>query len=926
MTRAEISLVSPPARCVLLKSARLSPVVRRRLRRGDAQRAHATADAAHPHRYPRFLSHLHVGLIRFLVILALLFGAPAGHAAEQTTTKAFAIEAGEAGKALNLFTQQSGLDLLYSADAVRGVTTHAVRGRFAPEDALDRLLAGTVLRATKGSRTNAVAIVRSAGEEARPAKPSQPQANMPQKSSFLRVLAALFASGTAAGASGQTTSDGRTDSASDDAPVTLPAFSVTAATTDAYRGTNTTAGSRISGNVMEVAGSISILTPEFIQDIAPARIFDATRYVAGVTEGQGDGFWDRQYIRGFQDNRASVDNFGSVQSENVEPLFIDHIEVIKGPSAILAPTGTPGGQINIIDKIPLYENSRTVSVELGRIDAQRVTVDLTGPFSPQSAAAYRVLAGYQDGELNTSGTRDRRKVVGAQFSYNLSPRTKLTVRGTYEDRWRFVYFPAYFDPETAVNGGEGNLAPGFDLTGSRNGTESWAHRGGYYYTTDALLTSSVGDHVSIRFAAKYQLNALRDAYMFGITPGLSDRYNPTTGVLTPNYTWALDPVTNQYVSTYSAYYDPTAVVRQPRKQDEDTTDLSAQLDVAFKYKFGGVSSTTVVGGVIGHGNDKADYYNGAQSTINLLAPVYGYTPSTWGSSIYSYHNTSDTDEQYVNEQVGFWNDRILAMAAVVRTGGSGTNSGVDSPYLSKTVPQYGLVVRALPNVSIYGGHSENTNPANLNGQQLWQDGKQDEVGVKTSFFHDRLSFSAAQFQITQTNISAANPAYQQDPLNQPQYLISDVKEHGTEFEVAGGLTKNLSVMGSVTLLHQRDSLGRRVIMVPDRAWALLLNYRFTDGPLKGLSAFIGTTYVSDRAGDIPSPAFTPLGVPTQVSYYLPALQLWSLGGKYTWNSHLTTSLNVDNLFDKKYVALSSGRFLGGVGTPLNIRLTTTLKF
>jgi iron complex outermembrane receptor protein len=132
-------------------------------------------------------------------------------------------------------------------------------------------------------------------------------------------------------------------------------------------------------------------------------------------------------------------------------------------------------------------------------------------------------------------------------------------------------------------------------------------------------------------------------------------------------------------------------------------------------------------------------------------------------------------------------------------------------------------------------------------------------------------------------------------------------------------------MGSYTHLQQRDSLGRRVIMVPDNAWALLLNYRFTDGTLKGLSAFVGTNYVGRVAGDIPSPAFTALGVPTQVSYYLPALQLWSCGGRYTWDK-ITFALNVDNAFDKKYIGLSSGRFLGGVGTPMNVRATISYKF
>ena len=840
----------------------------------------------------------------------------------------FAIEAGDAAKALNLFTQQSGQDLLYSADAVHGVTTNAVHGSFAPIEALDRLLAGTLLKATKASRTSAIAIVRSGSNQENPIK-SPTSTPMKNSRSLMRVLTALFVSGGAAGAQGQTPSDSEQRPAASttaDQTVKLPDFVVSANPTDAYRATNTTAATRVSGNVMDIAGSVTVFTPEFLQDIAPTRIFDATKYAAGISEGQGDGFYDRQYIRGFQNNRPTVDNFASIQSENVDSLFIDHIEVVKGPSALLAPTGTPGGQINVINKVPLYTTANSISVELGRIDAQRVSLDMTGALSSKSPFAYRLLAGYQDGELNTDGTKDKRKLIGAMLSYQISPRTLLTVRGTFEDRWQFVYFPAYFDPALSVNGADAKLAPGFALTGSRNGTESWAHRGGRYSTADVLLTSSVGDHISVRVAAKAQDNAMRDAYMYGVIPyDLSNRYDPYTGQQTPNYTWALDPVSNKYVSTYSAYYDPTKLIRQPSTTAADTKDFNVQFDVAAKYNFGGVSSTTVVGAVFDHGTDGGA--SRAASTLapfDLFNPVYGAQPN-FGAVNYTYTSSSTSDEEYINEQLGFWKDRIIATAGVVRTGSHGSSNGVDGASVSKSVGQYGLLFKPVEHVTVYGSRSENAVPGYPNGTLLWQDGKQTEFGAKASFFNDRLSLTAAHFQIAQTNVSVANPRFQSDPNNQPRNLISDIKEHGNEFELMGGITKNISVVGSVTFLRQRDSLGRRVIMVPDRSAALLVNYRFTDGSLRGLSAFIGTTYVSRRSGEIPQIDFTPLGVITQPSFYLPALQLWSLGAKYSWGK-FTTALNVDNLFDKKYIALSSGRFLGGVGTPLNIRITTTYKF
>ncbi len=751
---------------------------------------------------------------------------------------------------------------------------------------------------------------------------------MKKKNGLLRLLGALALSSSPLALPGQTNAEANApDGANGQQPVQLPNFSVTANPTDAYRATNTTAGSRTSGNVMDIPGSITVLSPDFIQDLSPTRIFDATKYIAGISEGQGDGFYDRQYIRGFQNNRPTVDNFASIQSENTDPLFVDHIEVVKGPSAILAPSGTPGGQINVIDKVPQYHAANAFSVELGRIDAQRAEIDFTGPLPEDKNAAYRLLAGYQDGELNTGGTKDRRKLVGLQTSYKFSDRTTLTVRGAYEDRWQFVYFPAYIDPTLSVNGADARLAPGFSLTGSRNSTESWAHRGGRYSNADVLLTSSFGDHISLRVAAKAQYNAQRDAYMYGVVPyDLSNRYNPYTGQETPNYIWALNPATGQYTSTYSAYYDPTNIIRQPSKTIEDTKDVNGQIDLAAKYAFFGVTSATVVGAVLDHGTDRGEYFAAATlPSFNLYNPVYG-AGENFGPVNYTFNMNSTSDEEYINEQLGFWNDRVTAVVAAVRNSSGGNNGGVNSPTVAKTVGEYGLVIHPVPHTTIYGSRSENAVPGYPNGSLLWQDGQQYEFGGKASFFDERLGVTLAHFQIAQTNVSVANPQFQSDPNHQPRSLISDIKEHGEEFEIMGGITKNLSIVGSITWLHQRDSLGRHVIMVPDRTVGAVLNYRFTTGPLKGLSAFVGTNYVSRRSGEIPGIDFTALGVVTRPSFFLPDLQLWSLGGSYIWNRHFTTALNIDNLFDKKYIGLSSGRFLGGVGTPLNARVTLTYRF
>src|SRR6185369_12376054 len=114
---------------------------------------------------------------------------------------------------------------------------------------------------------------------------------------------------------------------------------------------------------------------------------------------------------------------------------------------------------------------------------------------------------------------------------------------------------------------------------------------------------------------------------------------------------------------------------------------------------------------------------------------------------------------------------------------------------------------------------------------------------------------AAYFQISQTNVTVPNPAYQTDPT-QPQTLVSDLSNKGFEVEVTGSITKNMSVVGSYSHLHMRDALDRRVRMVADDNASLLVNYHFDDNAFKGTAVYFGVTYSGKRAGDVPSTGYT----------------------------------------------------------------------
>ena len=80
-------------------------------------------------------------------------------------------------------------------------------------------------------------------------------------------------------------------------------------------------------------------------------------------------------------------------------------------------------------------------------------------------------------------------------------------------------------------------------------------------------------------------------------------------------------------------------------------------------------------------------------------------------------------------------------------------------------------------------------------------------------------------------------------------ILADYENHGAELEVTGALTRNLSVVASLSRLKLRDALDRRVRSVADDLASVLLNYRFTESSLIGLSLNVGASYTGERAGD-----------------------------------------------------------------------------
>jgi iron complex outermembrane recepter protein len=224
-------------------------------------------------------------------------------------------------------------------------------------------------------------------------------------------------------------------------------------------------------------------------------------------------------------------------------------------------------------------------------------------------------------------------------------------------------------------------------------------------------------------------------------------------------------------------------------------------------------------------------------------------------------------------------------------------------------------------------------------------GGQDEFGAKTSLLDGTLTASVAYFKIAQQNYSVPNSEYYTlvaqgnqaaaNALQNPLYL--DLNAKGWEFEATYSLSKNLTILGNYTSMKERQPITNvRVRAVPDEAGAMYVDYRFTDGVLKGFGANVGIDYKSDVAGEnvtgytTTAPLRDSSGnvvgfVPKQPSFLVAGRTLVNLGFSYRipqWSFRL----GITNLLDKNYILAAGSRTSAVVGDPRAWKISTTYTF
>ena len=756
------------------------------------------------------------------------------------------------------------------------------------------------------------------------------------------ILTLLIATSLAAPAvfaqSSPTPPDSSTASAAE--PVKLSAFEVQAGDLGRYETSDASSGGRVAVDLFSSPQTINVVDSELLSDVGASRILDALIYTPSVTESTIPNGLDRITVRGFQVEGQTVDGFYIDETQqNIDPALLDRIEVVLGPNAILAPTGSPGGTINNITKKPLYQSQSSLTVEAGLFDYGGVVLDSTGPLAPNSKWAYRLVAdvhdfdGYYDGDKNFS------YLISPMVSYAFSPGTKLTFQFETDHAHFTNYLGLPVDPSSGSNNDATLLAGISDKVSPYADSDVYREQDQNSYSL--LFTSAITDQLSVRVAGRFDDFYLHTNQMT-ISGDSGGSINPLTGLYTPGLDYGPGP-------TYTPSPAPTPspiYTRGGAIEIFQFYTLDLQNDWVYTQPFPGGDSTTGAGYAYNHRGQRGDnpiYFEQSITgkSFDIYDPPYpsGYTV---GAVEEGDSPITTTNELYANEVLKFWDKRINLSGGISHVQsksddpiaiGNSEDTVIDA---SQTSYNYGLVIIPLPWLSLYADHSEDASPVASNisppGTPAFSIGKDNEFGARFQLLDKRLMFAVDHFEIKQTAYDIPNPANLAVPVPNPLLpdLFSDRTARGWEFQGSYDFNKSLSIIGNYSTFTNRDPNGVPFRDTAERSGAVMVRYALVDGAAKGLFFTANANYLGKRPGDAASgltDASTPTDIiPEEPTFWLPARTLFNLSVGYSFQHSWTVQVFVDNVFDKQYLEASLNRNLVYPGEGTNARVAITYKF
>lgn len=764
-------------------------------------------------------------------------------AAQSSGSFDFSIGSQSLSAALVRYSSVTGIDIAFDGPLPANLRTTGINGNLAAPAALSRLLAGTGLTYRFTTATTALLV--------------NPQAAAP-------------AAATA-------------DNATSLQPITVQGEQGLGPV-EGFVATQSATAMKTDSSLKDTPQAVNVVTRDQMAAQGSATLTQAFRYTPGVISQFGDDSrYDWFTIRGFRPGRY-LDGlrlpFGSrgYAQPRVEPYSLERAEVLKGPASVLYGQSEPGGLINMVSKRPSATAKNEVETQLGTDNRVQTAFDLGGVINDDESLLYRLVGVGRVTDTQYDHVREKKGYIAPSFTFKPEEGTFLTLYGSYQ----------------RIDSPGGGGAPALPANGT-------LYTGKYPELPRSTFPGEPGydDYNSEQASLGYEFQHELDE----------------TWTIRQNLRYSYISTDTQRVQPYCpGACNPEAFYRYAWAFPESARAVTVDNQAVGHFSTGDLAHTALFG--LDYSYESSRYEESALSPIftpfNGLDPVYGATAIARPSIATRIDQQRSQTGLYAQDQVE-WDRFVFSLGG--RYDWADTDTQTRTSLADTKVNQRdgkftwraGLVYNFDNGISPYAGYSTSFNPASgadrAGSAFDPTTGEQFEVGVKYQPDGQNSFVTLSAFNLTQDNVLSPDPENTSFSVQTGQ-----VRMRGIELEGKAELSDAFSVLASyaytdsdITKANPNaagiSNQGNRFAFVPRHQASLWLDYALqTSTAWDGLSLGAGARYTGQTYGDNAN------------LFDIPSYTIFDAAMRYDFGKAnpklqgLKASLNVSNLFDRKYVS------------------------
>ncbi|WP_336210422.1 TonB-dependent siderophore receptor [Enterobacter sp. P82] len=561
---------------------------------------------------------------------------------------------------------------------------------------------------------------------------------------------------------------------------------------------------------------ITTLSAPEIEKRNANSVNEILRYAPGVsTEVRGNTSYMSEYkIRGFTVDQEFYNglqlpyNVTGNTKARIDPLLIDSVDILKGPSSVLYGGGSPGGLVNIQSKKPQREARTEVGFNTGNRNLKEGYLDSTGQIA-DSDWNYRLLGKATENDDQPHTTRYENYLIAPSVTWQPDSKTRLTLDALAQNT-----------PSLTPS----NPLPIAYLRSKYAGKRDYA---GDEWNGFKQRQWMLGYSFEHEFDSGWGFN--QKARYFDVDTHQRSAYATGTG-------------SEVYQLNRFAY-----------TTDEDLKSFNIDNQVTKTVALGDWKHNLLAGFDYQKLNSHFHYrYASATPGMDMRHPDYSQIRES-ALGLYTAQKNRLSYQQngyYLQDQVEFGGLNLLGSLRYDDYRSVTTNylQNGDKAWVSqdRVTKRLGALYAFDNGISPFISYSEGFAPVSPKGTLVAKDvkpttSKQVEGGVKYLLADYATTFTASVFNIRQKNVVTSDPGF----LNYRQ--TGEVESKGAELSAISRPMDNLTLIANYAYTHAINTeddkyQGKRPTQVPENAFNLWGDYTFENTALKGLMLGAGARY------------------------------------------------------------------------------------